>query len=121
MIQRGELWWASLPEPFGSEPGYRRPVLVISADPFNRSSIFTVIVLSITSNVRLANAPGNVLLSAKRTGLAHDSVANVSQLATLDKSRLTERIGPLPESLMRRVEDGLRTVLSLPLAPPAAP
>lgn len=89
MIQRGELWWGSLPDPSGSEPGYRRPVLVISADPFNRSGILTVIVLSITSNVRLANAPGNVMLSAKRSGLPRDSVANVSQLATLDKSLLT--------------------------------
>ena len=118
MIQRGELWWASLPEPSGSEPAYRRPVLVVSADPFNRSSIATVIVLSITSNVRLANAPGNVLLSSRRSGLPRDSVANVSQLATLDKSRLTDRIGALPEPLMRRVEDGLRTVLGLPLVSP---
>ena len=86
VIQRGEIWWASLPEPRGSEPGYSRPVLVVQADDFNRSRINTVIAVVITSNIRLAEAPGNVLLSRKATGLPKQSVANVSQLITLDKA-----------------------------------
>ncbi len=91
MIQRGEIWWASLPEPTGSEPGYRRPVLVVQSDDFNRSRIATVIALVITSNTKLGQAPGNVYLPQKLTGLPRDSVANVPQIITVDKSLLTER------------------------------
>jgi mRNA interferase MazF len=112
-MQRGEIWWASLPEPTGSGPGYRRPVLVIQADDFNRSRIATVIVLVVTSNVKLALAPGNVLLSRRATGLPQDSVANVSQLITIDKWLLTEQAGILPPGLLRQIEDGLRLVLAL--------
>ena len=113
VIQRGEIWWASLPEPVGSEPGYRRPVLVVQSDEFNQSRIATVIALSITSNVRLAQAPGNVLLPRKATGLSKDSVANISQIVTVDKSLLDERIGTLPAKLLKQVEDGLGMVLVL--------
>lgn len=113
MIARGEIWWADLPEPVASEPGYRRPVLVIQADSFNRSRIATVIAVVVTSNLRLALAPGNVLLPSKATGLPQDSVANVSQVITLDKAFLTERVGPLPSYLLELVEDGLRLTLSL--------
>lgn len=113
MIRRGEMWWASLPEPAGSEPGYRRPVLVIQTNQFNEGSIRTVIVLAITSNLRLAGAPGNVLCRTKDTGLAKESVINVSQAATVNKARLTQRIGVLPSSLMQEVEAGLRLVLGL--------
>ena len=113
VIQRGEIWWASLPEPIGSEPGYRRPVLVVQSDEFNRSRIAIVIALSITSNVRLAQAPGNVFLPRKSTGLSKDSVVNVSQLVTVDKGLFTERIGVLPVRLLKQVEDGLRMVLVL--------
>ena len=113
VIQRGEIWWTSLPEPAGSEPGYRRPVLVLQSDDFNRSRIATVIVLVITSNTRLAQAPGNVFLPQKLTGLPKDSVANVSQIVTVDKGFLTDRIGVLPPNLMEQIEKGLRLVLHL--------
>ena len=113
VIQRGEIWWADLPEPIGSEPGYRRPVLVIQSDDFNRSRIATAIVVVITSNLKLAGAPGNVLLPQNATGLSKDSVANISQVLTIDKRFLTEQIGKLPNHLLEQVEDGLRLVMDL--------
>jgi mRNA interferase MazF len=113
VMQRGELWWVRLPDPVGSEPGYRRPMLVIQSDDFNRSRIATVIAVVITSNTRLAEAPGNVFLPRKLTGLPKDSVANVSQLVTIDKSLLAERIGTLPPGLIGQIEKGLRLVLHL--------
>jgi mRNA interferase MazF len=113
VIQRGEIWWASLPEPVGSEPGYRRPVLIVQSDDFNRSRIATVIAVVITSNTKLAQAPGNVFLPQKLTGLSKDSVANVSQVVTVDKSILTERVGVLPSNILKQVETGLRLVLRL--------
>ena len=112
-IQRGEIWWADLPEPRRSEPGRRRPVLVVQADSFNRSRIQTVIVAVITSNLELADAPGNVLLPARSTGLPRDSVVHVSQLLTLDRGFLTEHAGTLPPRLQGAVDGGLRTVLQL--------
>lgn len=112
-MNRGEVWWASLPDPIGSSPGYRRPVLIVQADAFNRSRINTVIAVVLSSNLRLATAPGNVRLSARNTGLSKDSIANVSQVITLDKSLLTERVGRLPVSKMREVDEGLRLVLAL--------
>ena len=112
-MQRGEIWWATLPEPVGSEPGYRRPVLVMQSNAFNRSRIATVIAVVITSNLRLAQAPGNVLLPPRSTGLPQESVANVSQVITVDKRFLTERIGKLPQDLLEQVESGLRLVLEL--------
>lgn len=112
-IQRGEIWWADLPEPRRSVPGYRRPVLVVQADAFNRSRIQTAVVAVITSNLELANAPGNVLLPARAVGLPRDSVVNVSQLLTLDRSFLTEHAATLPPRLQRSVDDGLRMVLQL--------
>jgi mRNA interferase MazF len=112
-VQRGEVWWADLPEPRRSEPGYRRPVLVIQADAFNGSRIQTTIVAAITSNVQLADAPGNVLLPARSAGLARDSVVNVSQLLTLDRSFLTEHAGTLSPRVQRSVDEGLRLVLQL--------
>ena len=112
-VSRGEIWWADLPEPRGSEPGYRRPVLVIQANSFNRSRIQTVIVAVISSNLRLAEAPGNVLLPAKVSGLPHDSVVNVSQLLTLDRSFLTEAVDKLPGRLLAEVDMGLKLALEL--------
>jgi mRNA interferase MazF len=112
-VNRGEIWWADLPDPRGSEPGFRRPALVIQANSFNRSRIRTVIIAVITSNLRLADAPGNVLLPAQDTGLPRDSVVNVSQLLTIDRSFLTERIGILSARLQESVSAGLRTVLDL--------
>lgn len=112
-VRRGEVWWADLDEPRGSEPGYRRPVLIVQADSFNRSRIATVLCVVLTSNLRLVDAPGNVLVSAKAAGLPKDSVANVSQLITLDRAFLDEQIGRLPPRLMKAVDAGLMLVLGL--------
>jgi mRNA interferase MazF len=112
-IQSGVIWWAELTEPRRSEPGYRRPVLVVQADSFNLSRIHTAIVAAITSNIELADAPGNVLLPARAVGLPKGSVVNVSQILTLDRSFLTEHAGTLPPRLQRSVDERLRIVLQL--------
>lgn len=112
-MNRGDVWWADLGEPVGSGPGYRHPVVVISTDTFNESRISTVIVTVITSNLRLAAAPGNVRVAARETGLRKDSVVNVSQVLTIDKGVLTERIGHLPGDRLGEVEAGLRDVMGL--------
>ena len=112
-IRRGEIWWADLPKPRGSEPGFRRPVLVIQAGSFNRSKIQTVIVSVITSNLRLADAPGNVSLPSSISGLPKDSAVNVSQLVTIDRTVLTERVGTLPARVQALIDAGLRIVLQL--------
>jgi mRNA interferase MazF len=111
VIAQGEVWWADLPEPSGSGPGYRRPVLVVQCEAFNRSSIGTVVSVVLTSTVRLADAPGNVRLSARSTGLPRDSVANVSQIVTLDRTVLTERVGKLPRAKIDLVLSGIDIVL----------
>jgi mRNA interferase MazF len=112
-IRRGEVWWARLPEPAASEPGYRRPVLVVSSDEFNRSRIRTVLAAALTTNLRLAEAPGNVLVAAGDAGLPRDSVVNVSQIVTVDKSFLGERAGRIGARSLLAVENGLRLVLAL--------
>lgn len=112
-MRRGEIWWADLPDPIGSEPGFRRPVLVVQEDSFNRSRIATVVVVAITSNVFLSSAPGNVRLSTNSGGLKKESVVNVSQVATLDKSFLTEKVGRLSRPKLQAVEEGLRLVMGL--------
>ncbi|MGH9397021.1 MAG: type II toxin-antitoxin system PemK/MazF family toxin [Terriglobia bacterium] len=112
-MRRGEIWWASLRTPAGSEPGYRRPVLVIQTNQFNQSLIRTVVALVMTSNLGLARAPGNVLCKKKDTGLPKDSVINVSQVVTLDKSFLTQRVKTLPFRLLQQVEEGLRLVIGI--------
>lgn len=114
VIERGEVWWADLDEPGGSEPGYRRPVLLVQADSFNRSRLQTTIAVVLTSNVRLIDAPGNVLVPKQNSGLPKDSVANVSQLVTLDRDFLTKRAGKLPPRLLAAVDAGLKLVLALP-------
>jgi len=113
VIKRGEIWWAALPEPVGSGPGYKRPVLIIQSNEFNESKINTIIAVVITSNTRLAAAPGNVLLSSKKSKLPKESVINVSQLITIDKSYLTEKIHSLPSSIIAQVDEGLKLVLKL--------
>lgn len=113
MIQRGSLWWADLDAPRGSEPGFRRPVVVVSADAFNRSRIATVLCVIVTSNVALARAPGNVLLPKGTGGLREDSVANVSQVVTLNKTALDEQVGRLDDRTTELLDSGLRRVLSL--------
>ncbi len=107
------MWWADLDEPVGSEPGYRRPVLLVQADAFNRSRLQTTIAVVLTSNLRLIDAPGNVLVPKQSSGLPKDSVANVSQLVTLDRDFLTERAGKLPTRLMATIDSGLKLVLAL--------
>jgi mRNA interferase MazF len=113
VIQRGEIWWANIPPPAGSEPGYRRPVLVVQADPFNQSGIGTVVAVAFASNLDRAAAPGNVRCRTQDTGLSAESVANVSQLTALDKRWLTSRVSKLPSHLLREVENGLRLLLGL--------
>lgn len=113
MIRRGEIWWAELDEPTGSEPGFRRPLVVLQADAFNRSRIQTVVCAVLTSNLRLAEAPGNVLVVRRDSGLPKDSVVNVSQIVTIDRSALSERVGKLSARVRQRIDDGLRLVLEL--------
>ena len=112
-MKRGEVWWAELPEPTASEPGFRRPVLILQSDQFNRSRINTVVAAAITSNMNLAAAPGNVSLSKRSANLGRESVVNVSQIITLDKSFLRERAGKLQDPKLREVEEGVRLVLAL--------
>jgi len=112
-MQRGEIWWADLPSPKGSGPGRRRPVLIVQADSFNASRIQTVIAAVITSNIDLAAAPGNLYLRKKDSSLPKDSVVNVSQLITVDKAFLTERVGRLPKRHRGVLDEGLRLVLGL--------
>lgn len=112
-MQRGEIWWASLPSPKGSGPGRRRPVLIVQSDAFNASRIQTVIAAVITSNLELTAAPGNLLLRKRDSKLPKDSVINVSQLITLDRSFLTERVSGLPKRLAGAFDEGLRLVLGL--------
>lgn len=111
VISQGEVWWADLGEPAGSAPGFRRPVVVVQSDSFNRSRISTVICVPLTSNLRWADAPGNVLLTADITGLAKDSVANVSQPVTLDRRTLSEPAGRLPDAKLELILFGLDIVL----------
>jgi mRNA interferase MazF len=110
-IAQGEVWWADLPEPTGSGPGFRRPVVVVQGDALNRSRIATVVCVPVTSNLKWATAPGNVLLPARATGLPKESVANVSQLVTLNKTDLTERTGKLTRSQLELVLSGVDVVL----------
>lgn len=112
-MQRGELWWADLDEPRESAPALRRPVLILQSDDFTHSRIGTVVVVALTSNMKLAAAPGNVVCRPRGTGLPSPSVVNVSQIATLDRRFLLERIGRLPPQALDEVEDGVRLVLEL--------
>jgi len=113
VVRRGEIWWAGLPDPAGSGPGYRRPVVIVQADAFNRSRIQTVIAAVITSNLRLAEAPGNFLLSRKESGLPKESVVNVSQIVTLDRAYLAAKVASLRPRQLALLEDGLRLALGL--------
>jgi mRNA interferase MazF len=111
VISQGEVWWADLGDPAGSEPGYRRPVVVVQADSFNRSALRTVVAVPLTSNIRWATAPGNVLLTSRATGLPRDSVANVTQIVTLDRSVLVEQVGRLARAKLEVLLAGIDTVL----------
>lgn len=112
MVMRcGEVWWASLSDPSGSEPGFRRPVVIIQSNTFNETDLATVVVVAITSNVAVARFPGNVYLPHKESGLPRDSAVNVTQIKTLDRRFLTDRIGTLPSPLFDQVQAGVRLVL----------
>ena len=111
MISQGDVWWADLPEPSGSGPGFRRPVIVVQGEALNRSRIATTVCVPLTSNLRWAEAPGNVLLTSRMTGLAKDSVANVSQIIALDKSVLTARAGRLSSAKTELVLSGIDVIL----------
>lgn len=111
VISQGEVWWADLPAPTGSGPGFRRPVVVVQGDALNRSRLATVVCVPLTSNLRWADAPGNVLLTARTTSLPKDSVANVSQVVALDKTLLAERVGKLSRAKVELVLAGLDVVL----------
>lgn len=113
VVERGQIWTADLGEPDGSEPGYKRPVLIVQADAFNRSRLHTVIAVVLSTNLRLVDAPGNVLIPAKASGLKKDSVANVSQVITIDRDFLTELAGRVRGQFLKDVETGLRLILSL--------
>ena len=113
VVRRGEIWWADLAEPRGSESGFRHPVLILQAEPFNRSRLRTVVGIIVSSNTRLLDAPGNVLLPAKETGLPRDSVANVTQFVTIDRDYLEDRAGRVAPRTVARVEAGVRLVLDL--------
>ena len=112
-MKRGEVWWADMPEPTASEPGFRRPVLIIQSNEFNQSRISTIITAVISSNMKLGKAPGNVTLPKKSIGLNRESVVNVSQLITLDKSFLTDRVGKISSTKIQEVDEGVRLVLAI--------
>ena len=111
MISQGDVCWASLEDPVGSSPGYWRPVAIVQGDSFNASRIATTVVVPLTSNLRLAGAPGNVVLPAARTGLPKESVANVSQIVSIDRGLLSDRVGHLPESDLQLLLAGIDLVL----------
>jgi len=111
VVSQGDVWWTDLPGPAGSEPGYRRPVIVVQGDPLNRSRLATVVCVVVTSNLRWAKAPGNVRLTTRESGLPRDSVANVSQILTLDRSRLTDHVGRIGAAKLDAVIAGIDVVL----------
>ena len=112
-MERGEVWWANLPNPVGSGPAYRRPVLVVQSDAFNQSKIQTVVVVAIAGNLELGGAPGNVTVTQRSSGLPKDSVINVSQVLTIDRALLGEYAGSIPARKMNQVDHGLRLALAL--------
>jgi mRNA interferase MazF len=112
-VRRGEIWWIDFGIPFGSEPGYRRPAIVVQTDALNKSAIGTVHIVPLTRTMAWSDAPGNVVFKPKTTGLKHASVANVSQLTVVDRRRLLEKIGDAPSTLMRELDSGIKLVLGL--------
>lgn len=112
-MKRGDIWWASMEEPIGSEPGYRRPVVVVSSNDFNKSKINTVICAVITSNLRLEDAPGNFKIPKSKNGINRDSVLNISQIITLDKEFLTEQVGQLNARQINALNEGLRLIFNV--------
>ena len=112
-MTRGELWWADLGIPFGSEPGYKRPVLIIQNDFFNRSKLNTTVAIPLTTNLVFAEVPGNILITKNESGLKKDSVITVSQIEVIDKSKLIEKITKIDRSIIEKVENGIMFVLGI--------
>jgi mRNA interferase MazF len=112
-LLRGEIWWVDFGTPFGSEPGYRRPAIVVQTDAVNGSAIRTVLIVPLTRTLDWTGAPGNVLCRSKATGLKHPSVANVSQMGVVDRRRLVEKVGEIPTALLRQVDEGMKLILGL--------
>ncbi len=112
-MMRGELWWADFGLPFGSEPGFKRPVLILQNDSFNKSNINTIIIIPLTTNMTLAEAPGNVIVPKSESSLSKDSVLVVSQLSVIDKKRLTEHFGKITKKTLEEVEEGIQLLLDL--------
>ena len=110
---RGEIWWADFGFPFGSEPGFRRPVLIIQDDSFNRSRINTVIIIPLTTNLILENAPGNIFLEKDESGLSKDSVIVISQLTVIDRTRLIQVEGKINNTIIQEVESGVKLILGI--------
>ena len=113
VVERGEIWWTDLPEPKGSMPGFRHPVLILQSNMFNQSSLDTIIGAVITTNLRMENMPGNVRIIPRQSGLKQDSVVNITQIVTANKTNLLEFVGTLSERKMEQIDEGLRLVLSL--------
>lgn len=111
VVSQGDVWWADLPDPVGSGPGFRRPVVVVQGESFNRSRIATVLCVPLTGNLKWAEAPGNVRLDERHTGLPRASVANVSQIVALDRALLTERVGKLPSAKLELILAGIDVAL----------
>lgn len=112
-MMRGELWWADFGLPFGSEPGFRRPVLILQNDSFNNSNINTIIIIPLTTNITLGEAPGNVVVPKEESKLSKDSVLVVLQLSAIDKKRLTEYIGKIKKQTLEEAEEGIKLILNL--------
>jgi mRNA interferase MazF len=112
-MTRGELWWADFGLPFGSEPGYRRPVFIVQNDFFNKSRINTTIVIPLTTNLLLAEAPGNILITGDESKLKKDSVMVISQIEVIDRKRLIEKITAVDGEIIRKVEDGIMFILGV--------
>ncbi len=111
VVSQGDVWWADFADPVGSEPGFRRPVVVVQGEPFNRSRIATVVCVTLTSNLKWADAPGNAVLTSKMTGLPKDSVANVSQIVTVDRNALVEQVGKLAKKKVELLLAGIDVML----------
>ncbi len=112
-VHRGEIWWADLGEPLGWAPGFRRPVVVVQNDVFNRSLISTVLCVALTSSMNRSRGPGNVVVASAQSGLAADSVANVTNVVTVDRAELHDRVGALTTVMMKRIDEGMRLALDL--------
>jgi mRNA interferase MazF len=112
-MTRGELWWADFGIPFGSEPGYKRPVLIIQNDFFNRSKINTTIVIPLTTNLILADAPGNILITKNESKLKKDSVITISQIEVIDRQRLIEKITKIDKTVIEKIENNMMFVLGI--------